>query len=256
MISGLAALRWLRHLASPLWAQPYNTGHAATLRMSAAAMRNQDEGKITMTLIEKYKTYRKIGMGLTHKIMDSCLDRDVLMKSARLLGIVRGGTLIFDREDETSILMDFALNEYRVNNRNTIEVYWEKMGWQNEMERDILDALLASYTSLFKVISISESENTLVLNDVLNKRDNIKLIDIAFSKSGIPGLLLFIRLVSFKDFNMTSGVSFVFPGDLEEYVLRRYKKLRKRVKSDSDSVKRFISFYKLSKTDGIEVRYE
>ena len=209
-----------------------------------------------MTIIEKYKTYRKIGMELNHKIMDTCLDRDVFMKSARLLGIVRGDTLIFDSEGEMGVLMDFALNEYRVNNKNAIEIYREKIGWQNEIEKDILDALLSSYTSLFKIISVSEAENTLLLNDILNKKDNIKLIDIAFSKSAIPGLLLFTRLVSFKDFNMTSGVSFAFPGDLEGYLLRRYKKLSKKVKSDSDSIKRFVSFFRLNKINGIEVRYE
>lgn len=188
--------------------------------------------------------------------MDSCLDRDVLMRSARLLGVARGDTFVFDSEDETSVLMDFALNEYRVNNKNTIEIYREKIGWQNEVEKDILHALLSSYTSLFKVASISEAENTLLLNDILNKKDNMKIIDIAFSKTAIPGLLLFIRLIPFKNFNMTSGVSFVFSGDLEEYLLRRYKKLSKKVKSASDSIKRFVSFYKLSKTSGIEVRYE
>lgn len=53
-----------------------------------------------------------------------------------------------------------------------------------------------------------------------------------------------------------SGVSIVFPGNLENYLLMRYKKLSKKVKSDSDSIKRFISFFRLNKTDGIEVRYE
>ena len=209
-----------------------------------------------MAIVEKYKTYRKIGMELNHKIIDTCLDRDVLMKSARLLGIVHGDTLIFDSECEMDVLMDFALNEYRVNNKNAIEIYREKIGWQNEIEKDIMDALLSSYTSLFKIISVSEAENTLLLNDILNEKDNIKLIDIAFSKSAIPGLLLFTRLVSFKDFNMTSGISFVFPGGLEGYLLRRYKKLSKKVKSDSDSIKRFVSFFRLNKIDGIEVRYE
>jgi hypothetical protein len=138
-----------------------------------------------MTLIEKYGTYRQISMELNPKIMDTCLDHDVLMKSARLLGIVHSGTLIFDSEDETNVLMDFALNEYRVNR-----------------------------------------------------------------------LLLFIRLVPFKDFNMTSGVSFVFPEDLKENLLRRYKKLSKKVESDSDSIKRFVSFFRLNKIGGMEVRYE
>jgi hypothetical protein len=208
-----------------------------------------------MTLIEKYKTYRNVGMELNHKIIDSSLDHDLLKKSAKLLGIIHEGTIVFDSEDEVSVLMDFTLNEYKVNNKNTIEIYREKIGWQNEIEKDILDALLSSYTSLFKVTSISENENTLRLHDVLNKKDNIKLIDIGFSKSSVPGLLLFIRLVQFEDFNMTSGISFVFNGDLEKYLLRRYKNLSKKVKADSDSIKRFVSFFKLNKTDGMEVMY-
>ena len=86
------------------------------------------------------------------------------MGSAKLLGIAQGDTLIFDSENETSVLMDFALHEYRVNNQNAIEIYREKIGWRNEIEKDLLDALLSSYASLFKIISISESEQTLLLN--------------------------------------------------------------------------------------------
>ena len=61
---------------------------------------------------------------------------------------------------------------------------------------------------------------------------------------------------SLADFNMTSGISFAFPSDLEGYLIRKYKKLTKKVESDSESVKRFVSFFMLSKTDGLEVKYE
>lgn len=208
-----------------------------------------------MALIEKYKTYRKIGRELNNKIMKSCFDHDVVMKSARLLGIVRGDTLIIDSENETSVLMDFALNDYRVNNKNAVEVYREKMGRENEIETEILDALVSSYTSLFKITSISETENMLFLSDLLNKQGNIKIIDIAFSKSATPGLLMFIRLLSFKDFNMTSGTSLIFDEELEEYLLRKYKKLSKKVKSDSETIRRFVSFFKLNRNYGIDVEY-
>lgn len=206
-----------------------------------------------MDIMGKYKTYREVGMELNYKIVTSCLKREALMKSARLLGIARGDTLIFDSDEEMSILMDFALNEYRKDNKNTIEIYREKTGWQNETEKDILDALLSSYTSLFKITSISEAENTLLLNDILNKKGNIELIDIALSETATPELLLFIRLVPVKDFNMTSGIVFAFPGDSKEYLFMKYRELSKKVKSDSETARRFISFFRLSKTDGIEV---
>lgn len=209
-----------------------------------------------MTIQEKYKLFRRTAKELNHKIMKKSLDGDVLMESARLLGIAHGDTLVFDSEDETGVLMDFALYDYLVDNKNTVEIYREEIGRQNEVEKEILDAMVSSYTSLFKIVSILEAENTLYLKDLLNKKDNIKLIDINLSKTAIPGLLLFIRLVPFKDFCTTSGISFVFPGILEKYLLRRYKKLIKKINSDSDSVKRFVCFFKLNKIDGMEVRYE
>ncbi|MCJ7572491.1 MAG: hypothetical protein MUO82_11575 [Candidatus Thermoplasmatota archaeon] len=209
-----------------------------------------------MNSIEKYKKYRKVGMKLNHRIMDKCLDRDTLRKSAKLLGIIQKGTFVFDNEDETSVLMDFALNDYRFINKNVVERYREKFGWKNEIEKDIFDALSASYTSLFNITSISRLENTLILSDLLNKKDDIKLIDIAFSNTIThSGYLLFTRLLPFKDFNMTSGVTFVFRPYKENHLIRLYKKKTKKIKSDDDAIKRFIAFYELNKTLGIDVAY-
>lgn len=211
--------------------------------------------KANMDRVQRYKMYRKANKDLNHKIMESCLERDVMMKSAKLLGIARGDTLMFDSMDETNVLMDFALNEYKVKGKNAIEIYRETANY-NEVEMDILNALLSSYTSLFEVISISRAENSLLLNDVMNRRENIRLTDIALSESAVPGLLLFVRLVPFTDFNMTSGISFAFDPDLKGYLLRRHRKLGKKIEVEDDSTKRFISFFKLSKTDGLEVKYE
>ncbi len=206
-------------------------------------------------VIEKYKEYRKISKELNNKIMDTCLDPDVFKKSARLLGAARGDVLILDDEDELNILMDFALREYKVNKQTTVELYREKVGWENEIEKEILDAFISSYTSLFKITSISKAEKSLILEDILNKKDNIKIIDRALSKSAESGLLVFIRIVPFKDFNMSAGILFAFYGELEKDILKKYKVLSKKVRSDNESIKRFVSFYKLSKTDGIEVKY-
>jgi len=120
---------------------------------------------------------------------------------------------------------------------------------------DILDALLSSYTSLFKITSVSRREKLVFFNDILNRRGHIGLIDIALSKTATVRMLLFFRFLSFSDFNMASGVSFAFPGELEGYLLGKYERLSKKVESDSDSIKRFVSFFGLSKTDGLDFTY-
>jgi len=209
-----------------------------------------------MDLVEKYKKYRKVGMNLNKKIIETNLNHDIIMEAARLLGIARGeNVLMFETEDESSVLMDFVLNDYRVNNQSIIAVYRDKMGWENEIEKEILEALLSAYTSLFRITSISKGEKMLILEDVINRKEGIELIDIYLSKYSVPGLLLFTRIVPLKDFNMTSGAPFAFPGTLEKYLLRKYKTLGKKVKSSRESVKRFVAFHKLSKTKGIETMY-
>ncbi|MCK4730363.1 MAG: hypothetical protein KAT28_03525 [Candidatus Aenigmarchaeota archaeon] len=210
-----------------------------------------------MNLLEKYQAYREIGMKLNHKILDSCVNTEILMKSAKLLGIPRkNDIMLYETEDEMGVLMEFTMHEQMKNNKNAIEIYRDKYREQNRIEKTILDAMLLSYTSLFRVISSLESENIVLLYDVLNKKDNIKLIDINLSKTVTPGLLFFTRIVPFKDFNMTSGFSFVFQSYMEEYLRRRYKKIGKKVESDRDSIKRFVSFFRLNKEDGMEVDYE
>ncbi len=209
-----------------------------------------------MNIIEKYNLYRKTGMEMNHKIIDACLERDALTKSGKLFGILEGNTLIFSSDDETSVLFDFALHEYRKNEKNAVEAYKEKIGWQNETEREIIDAYLSSYTSLFRISSIIEKESQLILENLLNKKDVIRLIDISFSKTARAGLLLFTRIIPFGDFNMTSGAAFAFDGCLEEYLLRKYKKISKKIESKDEALKRFVSFFKLNETDGLEVWYK
>lgn len=207
-------------------------------------------------LIKKYKTCRKVGFNLNHKMMDKCLDRDTLNKSAKLLGIIHKGKFAFENEDDTSVLMDFALNDYRFVNKNVVRRYNEKFGWENMIEKNIFNALSASYTSLFKITSILRSENTLILKDILNKKDDIKLMDIAFSNTiNHSNYLIFTRILPFKDFNMTSGVSFIFPSNMENHLIKQYNKKNIKIKSTDEDVKRFVTFYQLHKKHGIDVSY-
>ena len=208
-----------------------------------------------MSLVDRYSMYREANRKLNHKIMNACLERDAFMSAANLLGIAEGNAVFFDNMDETSVLMDFALNDYEADGENAIQTYRQNYGG-DELELDILDALLSSYTSLFKVTSISSAENLLFLDDIMNRRQNIGLIDIALGETATLGMLLFLRLLSFADFNVTSGASFAFPCDLEGYLLKKYKKLSKKVGSDSESIRKFVSFFWLSKTDGLEMKYE
>lgn len=209
---------------------------------------------MTATL-ESYKAYRERAKQLHTKIMHKCL-ADAPFEIGRLLGIVRGKTFIFESMNEMNAVTDMALHEHRVNNKNAIEVYRETVGWDSEMEKEILDALLSSYVSLFRITAIAKSEHMLLLHDLFCQKRSIELTDIGFSETASVGILLFLRVVPFRDFKMASGGTFVFPSGREESLLRSYGRLSKRLGARSESLKRFASFFWLNRKDGLEVRYE
>lgn len=69
-------------------------------------------------------------------------------------------------------------------------------------------------------------------------------------------MLVFTRLVQLADFNMSAGASFVFPGEKEAYLLRQYKVLMRKVKSEETAVQQYVAFFKLNQKVGLGMGYQ
>lgn len=211
-------------------------------------------------ILSKYKKYREVGKALNHKIIDRYVDRQTYLISGKYLGVVslvKRDTIVFDSESESAALMDFAINEYQINGKKAVELYKETVLLETNIEGEILDGLLKSYTSLFKIADINKKENKLILIDLINKSiDPIQIIDIGFSQTAIPGFLLFLRIVPFAEFNISGGIAFAFHNDLEEYLLKEYKHIAKRIKSSNESIKKYVAFFKLNRRYGIETEFK
>lgn len=210
-----------------------------------------------------YRRYRVDGRALNHKIMGATLDKAAIQYAARALGMMgRGNVMVFDSEDETSVLMDCALYEYKARGKNAIERYQEEIGGETEIERDLLAAMVASSTSLFRVESASRKTYSLRLGDLVNEGCTITLMDINFSQHVKPDYLLFLRPITLEGFSMTSGIAFIFPGRMEDELLKRWRgsqsrgSRRRRRRAQPTSATRYATFFNLSKRKGIEVAYE
>ncbi len=205
---------------------------------------------------EKYDVYRKVSNDLINRIAGACLVGDSIGQCARMLGIrTRDGNLVLNTPSELGALMDFALNEHLIDStQNAMEYYRDNFGYANEMERKVLDAFIASQTSLFKIVSVFEEKNMLVLDNILKRvtpeSKEICLIDRSLSSSATARMLLFTRLITFEQFAMTSGSGFVFRGEMEKYILRKYAQFNS-TKSGTESKKRFVFFFKLNRTSGV-----
>ena len=194
-------------------------------------------------LTKEYKTYRNLSNNLVSKIMNTYIHDGVLLKTGTLLGIAKGNQLIFNSTEEKHALLDFTLFDFKTKNKCFLKLFQNKI---DKNEKEIMDNLLSSYTSLFVIKNIFLREHLLILDDLLNNQNNLQLIDINLSQTAIPGILLFTRLIPFKkDFKITSGVSFAFQNNLKEDLIKNYKALSDKIQYDDPAIKRFIGFFKL-----------
>lgn len=207
-----------------------------------------------MEIAEKYKMYRQAGIALNGKITEEALNSDMIYDAIKLLEITRErDTIFFDSEFEADVLHDFMLLEAVKGRKRAVEIYKEQYSFDGELEEEILEALINSYTSLFRIDSVNKTEHILHLSDILSGESGIRLVDMGFSMNAKEGMLIFTRLISFDDFCMTSGVSFLFKPGLEGYLKKRHRKIMKEMKDENDSLKRFVAFLKLSRNCGLEV---
>lgn len=198
-------------------------------------------------IIEKYKAYRKALADVSLRILENIGDEEVI-NSARLLGIARGNAVLLRGEYEEDVFWEFVLYEYRKDGKNPIKMYGKA---ENDIEAEILKGMLSSYTSLFRIISTSKLRCEVELEDLLNG-GKIRAININLSKTAKPGLLTFIRIIPLE-FNVTQG-GFLFDGRHERQIMKKYRKLMKKLNYD-ESTNRFIAFFKINRTYGLNVEY-
>ncbi len=197
--------------------------------------------------IKDYKAYRKEGRRLNQEIVESCIDKDLMEKSAKMLGIIgKKGIILFENEEEANVLMDFAIYEILLDGESVIKIYSDTVGGKNKMETEILDAMVASYTSLFRVISTRKEQSLVILEDILHEGRIIELTDMGLSQSLHQEVLIFTRIVPFAEFNMTAGIAFVFPKEILFHSLEALK---------NSASERYIEFFRLNRECGMKTAF-
>ena len=208
-----------------------------------------------MSLLDDYRAYRAVAKELNTKVMQASLDRALLDRAGSLLGILHGGTLVVENEGEMSVLMDFALHDLHVAGKNAFERYRQRVDGEHPTERQLLEALSRAATSLFEVRTVAPSEGTLLVADVLHGGVSLPLVDVHFSQSVVPGVCLFFRPVQIGAITMTSGSCLVFPRPIERALRKQEQRLRRSLPHESVAVRRFVACFRLSRTQGLDVRY-
>lgn len=203
-----------------------------------------------------YKKYRKAGQELNRKLTKD-IDSSRLNLAFDLLKMERNGKqIILESEEEIAHLNDFILHEPFYENQTLLNLTSVKP--EGEIEKNVMEAMGKAYSSLFVIDEVIPENSELILKDLLNGGDDIRLIDRGFSMSAFmnPDILIFTRIIPLSDFSMTSGASFVFNKSDQSFLLRQYKKMKKKPLHSNESVSRFIHFFLLNRIEGLPIAYQ
>ncbi|HAZ31759.1 MAG TPA: hypothetical protein DCY61_03525 [Dehalococcoidia bacterium] len=168
--------------------------------------------KSTQEKLARYRQLRAAQRNVNH-ILPDWLPRNALKECGKALGFYREGRLVFNSEDETSVLMDYCIYDYRPDGQNAIERYAAQASIElNSDERLILDAMLRARYSLFGIDEIVRGVGVHTLD--LVRGDSGFIVDIGLSETAVKGLVLACRIMSPADveFSMTTGAG--LPADL------------------------------------------
>lgn len=175
-------------------------------RLTASASGiSREQRETNHELRKRYEHMRGVAVQLGNQLISS-LSKQVLHEGGKKLGIIEGETLVFDSEDEMSLLMDYCIYNVRSAGRNRIEQYLLESPPPAESDEMVcLQAMQKAIYSVFLVEAIEPDLGVHVQN--LSSLDRFLLADLGLAATGEPGLVLASRVLFFPEFGMTGGAA-------------------------------------------------
>lgn len=156
-------------------------------------------------VLDLYKRYRAIGRELNRLLLKRVPKR-TLVQSAKKLGFRKRGILVFDSEDETSVLMDYCIHSYRGMGPTVVERFLAEAPYPPDS--DEMTLLKAKAKARYALFTVQDAEPGFGVHgkDTL-RNESLFLIDVGFSQTATPGTVLATRIVRLPRFAMTAGAA-------------------------------------------------
>ncbi len=171
--------------------------------------------EVQSELLAQYRRFREVARQLNQRLVKS-LDNDAIHESGRRLGILRRGVLVFETEDMTSVLMDYAIHHYfSGDGRNAVQRYLDLSPPPADSEEmAALRAKAGIRYSLLQVAGVFRGFG--IEADDLLRSERLLLIDIGFGDTAQRGIVLAGNVVCRGSFWMTTGAALLVTADVLE----------------------------------------
>ncbi|WP_456273130.1 hypothetical protein [Bacillus sp. AK031] len=159
--------------------------------------------------IEEYKKYRQVQVHINTNIIDSVPAQHIL-KAAEILIMRMNGKVSVPTNLKSDFLWEFLIHEKFTDQKPIIfdENYTDS--FNEETQKEVIEAVRNSFTSLYSIHSIDIENHLIYLEDIYQSSSGIiPVTDIGLSHSLAKlktGLLLFVRIIPFDKFNMLEAM--------------------------------------------------
>ncbi len=165
-------------------------------------------------LLRRYRQLRAIMRDLHSELLKS-LPKDTFTECGRKLGFQVNGTLVFETEDEASVLADYCLYDGWSGQHSAVTRFLAKQPYPAGTDQTLLlDAMSRARYSLFQVESVAEGVGV-NCRDVL-RGDGGTIVDEGLGNTAVPGVIVAGRLVVLPELSMTTGAGLVIDADTLE----------------------------------------
>ncbi|MCH9691527.1 MAG: hypothetical protein K0U59_05630 [Gammaproteobacteria bacterium] len=211
-------------------------------------MINQNE------ILDGYQKIRRIGTDLNSKYLKFFNAQDMRI-AGRALGILKGKKMIFSSEEDMIRYYDFLINDYKdINGKNIIQTYKDKAKDISKEEISIMDASINSSASLYEIVGSDSQRKEIKLKNLLNdKAKNINLLDIKLSSNSlIEELIVYTRVITFPEFNITSGAALLFDNSHRDKILNKYTQKMEKIIIGDKRTQQAAAFFQLYQKYGCQ----
>jgi SEC-C motif len=156
-------------------------------------------------LLDRYRRSREVRFRLNNLLIKT-IPKKTLEECGRILGFFRKGAMVFETEDETSVLMDYCLYYPGPDGRNLVAKYLEKSPPPADSEEmAALQEMTHAYYSLFQVVDVERGVGVSV-RDLLRGETGF-IIDVGFGNTAQRHMMVATRIIPMEGFLTTGGAA-------------------------------------------------
>ncbi len=154
-------------------------------------------------LLQRYRHLRSTMRELHSELLDN-LPKDTLAKCGKMLGFMVDDTLVFENEDESSVLVDYCLYQGWSGQHNAISRFLAKQPYDpGSDEMVLLEAMSQARYSLFQVESMTKGVGV-NCRDLL-RSDGGSIVDEGLGNTASEGIVFGCHIVVLPEMSITTG---------------------------------------------------